>query len=1684
MIKVLQISTLNNLQQRKKINITSAGGSIYVGDDGYAYTSDGQDYTLAPLVNNADVTIVDTAVHASKAESIDVYGGHNINITTNVANIQVGSDYYRWNSDNNSPNYSEKFSANPTGTVNITSTATDYSGIYVHGGTDVTVTAANAEVQVGVAEDQTWASNPTGNVSVTETKAVTYDGGLNSAFDSNSNGWVQIGGGVNATVNAKGQNVAIGVERTVGDVMTTPSGAITVNQSAVLTGTNGIANGQGYIDINGGTNVTVNTTGGGVDIGWAWYGNNSTGYYTAPTGNVSITDTFSGPNTDWLFTLGGAAVNITTTATSGYIVVGGTNGSPDASLALNDAGTALKNPTYAATGNVAIVNQTTSGVFHLNNSGWSENDPTNTKYGTSDVTVYTNGSQTVSVAGADNAYITDVNTVWATAGDKAGLAVGTSKLATVNLTGVMNSATITSDVFANLNVKDSYVNIDIDNNATAAANLAVSVANSDIWVTNHSNATAVTVTSLAGDTSWFGMDDNSTITTLTFNNAGTLNVWNGDGNEGYNDNLGALTTIVAKGSGTLNLGIVSYDGDDTTLNKVDASQASGAVNVAFNPDDVEFIGGQGNDTVTLLSYFDFGNDSINNQTVIDGGLGANTLEINYEGNGESFKAADGFTHFQTLRFGQVATDVNPNENGDTGENYAYGTFNTTGYSNIEVGYIYDTLYLNHLSNAGTVTILGATGRNGATNLWTYNVNLGLNTTSTAATFTVNLGTVGGAENVGKSSDYQVVNAGVWDGGGTLKTFNLVSQGKASGTNYVELNTSNVTTLNISGATNLTLSTDDSARYSTIDAHLSSGNVNVVDVQTADGNVTLLGGSGLLTADISGGDATAVDTVTSGSGGVHVELGLGGAWDNANANGSQNGISYYGASSAGSETVNLSASVAAVDTLGVGAGVNAVKSGSVGGVTGFQTIASTKADVLEIGGYQLANTSGAASSHVVGDLDTAYLAIGFDPSGSMLSKLSNLYYTASNGVITFSAATGHNDLLSDTTLLQRAAELIVQSAANDNSERTTAIFNVGGNSYVVSANAGSISESIVRPTLTVYGSAWSNNAYIACHVNGVEIGFNIGTWDPSAHDIAVTLANLINDHFQYYSPTASGPIATVNGSGSTITLALATSLVPGGYLFTGGTAEPDAVEFSINNVRSVTTYDNTSVVELLGNTTVGFGDTAAGNTILSDVIQQVADSSTSGVYDSVNSTSANEIYKAGGFSEIYLHDGDFGSKTTTVNSLAASGVLDVGYTNVESAVAVNQLGASGQNSLTVNFGNYADLKSLTLNGDWTAILNNDNSSSVYIHELVDATNTISTLALHDHASGSNSYTEINKITSTSLTTIDATDLANFQLGNGTDWSNSSLNNATVTGLTQSNLTVKLGDVYSADIVATGNHVTFTQTTGASVYDNDLYIQANGAANTFNVNGGYIMANGAGDTFNIGASNQTVYVEAAGAGDTFNIKGNAHVAGLNYLHTGDFMTATGANDTFTITGSGDVYMWAGSNAVINLGTASSAFGGYLDLTIKGDVTGTTSAGSYAYTTLNLGNLQGNYSIELNSNLYSLNNVNDGYYYTSGGAVDTNFGDSLVNVATATSLAQALDIAAAQGASAHGGTLLAHTSVLDWFQFGGNTYIVEANNITAVDAAHTGLGANDVVIKITGLVDLSGLDIYSGALNTIQY
>lgn len=84
-------------------------------------------------------------------------------------------------------------------------------------------------------------------------------------------------------------------------------------------------------------------------------------------------------------------------------------------------------------------------------------------------------------------------------------------------------------------------------------------------------------------------------------------------------------------------------------------------------------------------------------------------------------------------------------------------------------------------------------------------------------------------------------------------------------------------------------------------------------------------------------------------------------------------------------------------------------------------------------------------------------------------------------------------------------------------------------------------------------------------------------------------------------------------------------------------------------------------------------------------------------------------------------------------------------------------------------------------------------------------------------------------------------------------------------------------------------------------------------------------------------------------------------------------------------------------------------------------------------------------------------------------TTYTTTKVDVSAATTLAGALDLAAATNVTANDASV-------KWLQFGGNTFIVQDLSTA------TTLAATDVVVKVSGLVDLSGSSVSNAELLTV--
>jgi hypothetical protein len=266
---------------------------------------------------------------------------------------------------------------------------------------------------------------------------------------------------------------------------------------------------------------------------------------------------------------------------------------------------------------------------------------------------------------------------------------------------------------------------------------------------------------------------------------------------------------------------------------------------------------------------------------------------------------------------------------------------------------------------------------------------------------------------------------------------------------------------------------------------------------------------------------------------------------------------------------------------------------------------------------------------------------------------------------------------------------------------------------------------------------------------------------------------------------------------------------------------------------------------------------------------------------------------------------------------------------------------------------------------------------------------------------------------------------------------------------------------------GNDLTILGGSGA------LTVVASGAGNTItelntSIAGGTISANGAGDSVN--TANGANTITANGPGDHIDlgvISTGMSITGAQVIHAagaGDVVTfaATAADSTAVIwagtstVDGGNISTGIGANDTINYGNNIGS--GSETAVLTGDLTGATTSGGTSTSGISMTTL-GNV-IDAGGDQIVFNNA----------TTELLAGSSAVNVASATSLAHALDLAAAAAAASQsGGTIGSHTGVIDWFQYGGNTYVVEAINIGATSAIHNALAATDEVIKIVGLVNL---------------
>ena len=1062
-------------------------------------------------------------------------------------------------------------------TVSDTDTAGTGTNVTVGSGTTVSVTTTDTgTVTVGGA---TAAVSPTGAVTVTDT-AVTATGG--------KGGTISVDGGAAVTVTAAGNAVTVGAS-------VAPTGAIAVTQS--------YAGNANAVNIDGGTTVNVTTTGG---TGASAI---TVGANTAPTGAVTITDTMSGPNADAISVNGGTAVTITTTADSAAFGVG-------AAATLNTAGTGLSNAASDPTGAVVINNS---------QAGFTNMGVAQTVYGAGTDTVITNGSTSVTLTGGSNDVITDAQTTAATGGTSVGKAIGTSTLANVTLDGVSGTGTaITSDALASLTVKDISASTTVTVHETPAHTLAVTLQATGTGPTiTDGTATAFTVGD-SGALASGATSNNVTLagakaTSLTFNNANALTV----GTSTMSGATGAVDTITATGSGSLNLGNVPGWTGHANIASITATAATGAVTAEIDGTVTSFAGGAGNDVVTVTTGI---------SKTIDGGTGTNTLVLNNSAatyNGALTPNAAIFgdvKNFQTLDLASGAT----------------GSYNSSGFTALQndgtgvaVAYTYVA--------AGTPLTVTATPSGGIT----YTLATG---TSSTNTFGLTVGTPTLAANTSFGTITDNI-AGTTAAAPTTVT--LTSLGDGSHTNTVALAdnaTGDMTTLNIAGtqAASVSYAPGTSSAITAITV-TNSGAVNVTGVHVSAAGATYTGGAGMLTVNTgtTGNRSSSIDSVIAGSGGVTVTVGQGGS----------------GLAATGSESVNLTASTAVQDTVTVGADTRVSVSGAQ------VTPSSTTSDILAVTSKTaLTNVTTSTATLSTGKYTAANGVITFGTGESsnvtiQLRDAQNIVNVAgantiaafvNNGNTYVVAADAGNTELASTTAT--TAQTVTSSGFMSGDYVTLTINGVATNYTLASADVVS-----VDTLVSAFNTATSTSDF--SNVSGaltLTVGTNgSGSSVTSVSDAVVQLSGVTG--VQGFGSTAAGNTILTTGvsnvvHSSTTALAASTSVDETGYSAASWAAA--------GNVGSVHGTDSFTFANLAASAAITVDATS--NTNMGDVVvTQVGAAGTNSLTVNLGSAAHHTTL------DTLTVSGDNALVINTVESGASAitSLIDGGTTNTLATVTV-------------------------------------------------------------------------------------------------------------------------------------------------------------------------------------------------------------------------------------------------------------------------------------------------------------------------------------------------------------------------------------------------------------------------------
>ncbi|SET22799.1 repeat-containing protein [Nitrosomonas marina] len=271
------------------------------------------------------------------------------------------------------------------------------------------------------------------------------------------------------------------------------------------------------------------------------------------------------------------------------------------------------------------------------------------------------------------------------------------------------------------------------------------------------------------------------------------------------------------------------------------------------------------------------------------------------------------------------------------------------------------------------------------------------------------------------------------------------------------------------------------------------------------------------------------------------------------------------------------------------------------------------------------------------------------------------------------------------------------------------------------------------------------------------------------------------------------------------------------------------------------------------------------------------------------------------------------------------------------------------------------------------------------------------------------------------------------------------------------------------IATGAKISLNASSTAQTYSsavgvNDLAIDLNNGTTATALTVGQtdvtLTSNGT-----AGVTTNTITTLSNADNSVYDISGNSNLTITNATAataTGSKFDAADLTGALTIIGNQTAFA-AGS------GLGDILIGGSNNDSIQSSVNGATMTGNGGTDTFIVTTALGGTSTTLLAPTITDFTLGETISLAAGNGI-SEFTAAKVDVSGAANLAAALDIAAA----GDGGT----NTIVDWFQFGGNTYLVQDNT-----AGNT-FAATDIAVKLTGQLDLSTSTFTDGAPDTLLF